>query len=117
VAQHEEWEQQVRLAQLLNRWADSSCTFWTAVDTVARSATAGAMRRLRGVRPGTPDTLVLYRGKLVALELKSRRGQCSRSQRLAREALSRAGASGGCAAGQRGDVALRKSGVLFRTIV
>src|SRR5215813_1577607 len=36
--------------------------------------------------------LVLYRGKLIAIELKSRRGQCSRSQRTAREALLRAGA-------------------------
>jgi hypothetical protein len=117
VARHEEWEQQVRLAQMLNRWADSSCTFWTAVDTVARSATAGAMRKLRGVRPGTPDTLVLYRGKVVALELKSRRGQCSPSQRLARELLLRAGAQWWvCRSANAAMWALAQSGVRFRTL-
>jgi len=33
----------------------------------------------RGVKPGVPDDLVWYRGKSIGLELKSRRGRCSRS--------------------------------------
>jgi hypothetical protein len=39
-----------------------------------------------------PDVLVWYRGKSIAIELKSPRGQCIRSQRLVREGLLRAGA-------------------------
>ena len=50
------------------------------------------MRKKRGVKPGVPDILILYRGKLIAIELKSRRGQCSWSQRAVRERLLRAGA-------------------------
>ena len=49
------------------------------------------MRKKRGVKPGVPDVLVSYRGKSITIELKSRRGQCSPSQRAAREALLRAG--------------------------
>ena len=50
------------------------------------------MRKKRGVKPGVPDVLVWYCGNSIAVELKSRRGQCSRSQRKVREALLRAGA-------------------------
>jgi hypothetical protein len=50
------------------------------------------MRKKRGVKPGVPDTLVLYCGKLIAMELKSRHGQCNRSQREMREGLLRAAA-------------------------
>jgi hypothetical protein len=56
------------------------------------SVTSGAMRKKRGVKPGVPDVLVWYRGKSIAIELKSRHGQCSRSQRLVRERPLRAGA-------------------------
>jgi hypothetical protein len=60
-------------------------------DPVAPSATDGAMRKKRGVKPDVPDVLVWYRGKSITIELKSRRGQCSRSRRLARERLLGAG--------------------------
>jgi hypothetical protein len=117
VARREEWLQQVRLALLLDRWVDSTTTWWSAIDTVARSASAGRMRKLRGVQPGTPDTLVLFRGKLVALELKSRRGQCSPSQRAVREALLRAGAQWWvCRSANSAMWALVESGVVFRVL-
>jgi hypothetical protein len=92
MARREEWQEQKKLARLLDRWLDPACSFWTATDPVASSAFSGAIRKQRGVKPGVPDVLVWYRGKSIGLELKSRRGQCSRSQRLAREALLRAGA-------------------------
>jgi hypothetical protein len=118
VARREEWLQQVRLALLLDRWVDSTTTWWSAIDTVARSASSGAMRRKRGCKSGTPDTFVLYRGKLVTIEMKSRRGQCSPSQRLAREALLRAGAQWWvCRSANAAIWALAQSGVPFRTIV
>ena len=53
-----EWAQQALLSSLFSRWLDHSCAFATAVHNVAASATAGAMRRLRGVRAGLPDTLI-----------------------------------------------------------
>jgi hypothetical protein len=78
---------------------------------------AGAMRKKRGVKPGLPDTLVLHRGKLVTLELKSRQGRCSASQRAAREALLRAGAEWWeCRSAHAAMWALRKSGVGFRAL-
>jgi hypothetical protein len=57
------------------------------------------------------------REKLIAIELKSWRGQCSRPQRFVHDALMRAGGSGGCAPQQNAAMwALRKSGVKFRTV-
>jgi hypothetical protein len=64
----------------------------TPTDPAAASVTSGAMRKKRGVKPEVHDILVLYRGKLIAIELKSRRGQCKPSQRAVREALLHAGA-------------------------
>jgi hypothetical protein len=114
----EEWREQVRFVYLLDRWLDDTCTFATATDPVAASAMAGAMRRKRGVKAGVPDTWVVYRGKLVTIEMKSRAGKCSPSQRLAREALLRAGAQWWvCRTACAAMWALRKSGVRFRAIV
>jgi siroheme synthase len=48
----------------------------------------------RGVKPGVPDVLVWYRVKSITIELKSRRGQHSPSQRAVREALLRRARSG-----------------------
>jgi len=118
VARREEWLEQVKLSLLLDKWLDPACTFWTATDPVAPSVTSGAMRKKRGVKPGVPDDLVWYRGKSIGLELKSRRGQCSRSQRAVREAMLRAGAQWWvCRSARVAMWALRKSGVTFRTIV
>ena len=117
MARREEWQEQVKLCRLLDRWLDSSRTFWTATDPVAPSALSGAIRKQRGVKPGVPDQLILYRGKLIAIELKSRGGKCSRPQRAAREGLLRAGARGWwvCRTARAAMWALRKSGVKFRT--
>jgi hypothetical protein len=53
-----EWAQQALQSSLFSRWPDHSCAFATAVDNVAASPTAGAMRRLRGLRAGLPDALI-----------------------------------------------------------
>ena len=116
MSRREEWLEQVKLSLLLDKWLDPACTFWTATDPVAPSVASGAMRKKRGVKPGVPDVLVWYRGKSITIELKSRRGQCSRSQRLARERLLRAGAQWWVSRTARAAMwALRKSGVTFRT--
>jgi hypothetical protein len=118
VARREEGQEQVKLSLLLDKWLDPACTFWTATDPVAPSVASGAMRKKRGVKPGVPDVLVWYRGKSITIELKSRQGKCSPSQRLAREALLRAGAQWFlCRSAISVMWQLRKSGVKFRTIV
>ena len=118
MARREEWREQVKFARLLDKWLDPACSFWTATDPVAPSVTSGAMRKKRGVKPGVPDVLVWYCGKSIAIELKSRRGQCSRSQRAVRVALLRAGAQWWvCRSAKSAMWALYKSGVPFRTIV
>ena len=87
-------------------------------DPVASSALSGAICKQRGVKPGVPDVLVWYRRKPITIELKSRHGQCSRPQRLAREALLRAGAQWWvCRSANAAMWALAQSGVPFRTIV
>jgi hypothetical protein len=118
VARREEWREQVKLARLLDKWLDPARTFWTATDPVAPSVTSGAMRKKRGVKPGVPDVLVWYLGKSIAIELKSRRGQCSPAQRAVREALLRAGAQWWvCRSADAAMWSLYKSGVPFRAIV
>jgi hypothetical protein len=85
---------------------------------VAASALSGAIRKQRGVKPGVPDQLILYRGKLIAIEMKSRNGKCSRSQRLVREAPLRAGAEWfECRLAVAAMLSLSEVGVKFRTLV
>jgi VRR-NUC domain len=118
VAQHAEWQQQVLLSKLLDRWLDPACSVWTATDPVASSATAGAMRKKRGVQAGVPDTLVWYRGKSITIEMKSPGGKTSDSQRAFRERLLRARVRWWvCCSANAAMVALRRSGVRFREII
>lgn len=109
----EEWAAQCELAQLLTDWLPPD-VWWTAVDNIARSAGSGAMRRQRGCQPGTPDTLVLYDGRLIGLEMKAPGGRCSRAQKAAR---ARIVASGGdwweCRSAHAAMWALARSGVEF----
>jgi hypothetical protein len=113
----EEWHQQVLLSQLLGKWRDRSCTFATAIDNVASSALSGFVRRKRGVVPGLPDTLVVYRGKPIGIEMKSPGGRCSPSQRAVREELLRSGGEWWeCRSASAAMWALAESGVKFGVI-
>jgi hypothetical protein len=51
MARREEWQEQKKLARLLDKWLDPACPFWTATDPVASSALSGAIRKQRGVKP------------------------------------------------------------------
>ncbi len=118
MARREEWQEQKRLARLLDRWLDPACTYWTATDPVASSALSGAIRKQRGVKPGAPRVLIWYRGKSIAIELKSRHGQCMLSQRAVRAALLWADVDWWvCRSADAAMWALYKSGVEFRAIV
>ena len=63
-----EWEQQAKLAALLDTWLDPACTYWSASDPVASSVKTGLFRKMRGVKPGQPDVHVVYRGKTIFIE-------------------------------------------------
>src|SRR5215471_16130082 len=91
MARREEWQEQKKLATLLDKWLDPACSFWTATDPVAPSVMSGVMRRKRGVKPGVCDVLVWYRRRSIGIELKAPGGRCSASQRTVRVALLRAG--------------------------
>jgi hypothetical protein len=118
VARREEWREQVALAVLLDQWMDPAVSFWSAFDPVAGSATSGLMRKRRGVRPGLPDNWIVYRRKLITIEMKSRTGRCNATQRAVREALIRAGGAWWqCITARSAMWALKRSGVRFREIV
>jgi hypothetical protein len=105
----------VKLTALLEAYCDPATTWWTAHDVVASSATSGAMRRRRGVRAGLPDTQIIYRGKPIFIELKSRAGVASRSQKQTRTELLVAGAIWWMARSARAAMtALLLSDVVFR---
>jgi hypothetical protein len=99
MARREEWLMQVKVARLFATWLPADC-FWTATDATTTSPTTGLMRKKRGCRAGLPDLLILFRGKLIAVELKSRGGRCSPAQRSTREALIAAPVHGGKRAAQ-----------------
>jgi hypothetical protein len=61
--------------------------WWTATDPVF----SGAIRKSVRSQAGRPDVAVLYRGKLIGIELKSRSGRCTPTQRPERKAILRAG--------------------------
>jgi hypothetical protein len=67
---------------------------------------------------GVPKVVVWYRGRSITIELKSRRGKCSASQRIARaEGCCVQVSIGGSRSARAAMWALRKLGVRFRAIV
>lgn len=118
MARREEWQQQEALCHLLDQWMDPAVSFWSAFDPVAGSAMSGLMRKRRGVRPGLPDNWIVYKRKLITIEMKSRTGRCSAARRAVREALIRAGGVWWqCITARSAMWALKRSGVRFRETV
>ena len=54
--------------------------FWTAVGHGGGGRVRGAILKSMGVRPGVPDLIFLYRGRFLAIELKSAKGRVSPAQ-------------------------------------
>ncbi|MCX7901445.1 MAG: VRR-NUC domain-containing protein [Burkholderiaceae bacterium] len=66
---------------------------WWGVDhAAASSAITGALRRARGVCAGQPDIMILVRGRLCGVELKSATGRPSAAQSAFADALRKSGA-------------------------
>src|SRR5215510_7472885 len=92
-SRREEFRMQERLTHLLNRYLDPAFTFWTSLENKPLSRLSGLFQKRRGVRSGLPDVLVLYRGKPIFVELKSRAGVATKAQKQVRVELLPAGAS------------------------
>jgi hypothetical protein len=76
---------------------------------------SGIFQKRRGVRSGLPDVLVVFSGKPIFLELKSRRGLASKAQKQLRLEMLPAGAVWWMARSARAAMmALHLSGVVFR---
>jgi hypothetical protein len=118
MSRREEWREQVKLKELLDKWLDPDCSFATATDPVSPSALTGFIRKKRGVVAGFPDWFIVDRGRSIFIEMKSRTGRLSVSQRETRAALLRAGVRWWWVvrSARAGMVALAQSQVRFRTI-
>ena len=115
----EEWREHIRLAELLAEYLDPACTFWTSLENKPISAVTGMFQKMRGVRRGLPDVLVIYRDGarlcVIFIELKSRRGVASKAQKQIRLEMLPAGAEWYMARSARAALmALHLSGVVFR---
>jgi hypothetical protein len=106
---------QTKLARLLTVYLDPETTFSTSLENKPRSRISGLFQKRRGVRSGLPDVLILYRGKLIFVELKSRAGVATKSQKQIRLEMLPAGATWWMARSARAAMmALHLSGVVFR---
>jgi hypothetical protein len=115
----EEFKEHRKLAGLLTKHIDPSCTFWTSLENKPISRVSGYFQKLRHVRSGMPDVMILYRyatgTKAIFIELKSRRGFASKAQKQIRLEMLLAGADWYLARSSRAAlVALQISGVVFR---
>ena len=72
-------------------------SFWTTIPTAGSSLSQGAKIKARGYKAGTPDLVVIYRGKAHWLELKAAKGTMAPEQRDAHGMLHRAGSPVGIA--------------------
>jgi hypothetical protein len=114
-SRREEWTAHIKLAELLEQYLDRSCTFFTLLENKPLSMLSGIFQKRRGVRSGLPDVLVIFRGKPIFLELKSRRGLASKAQKQIRTEMLPAGAVWWMTRSARAAMmALHLSGVVFR---
>jgi hypothetical protein len=115
----EEWTEQTKLARMLASYLDRGRTCWTALENKPFSLLSGIFQQRRGVKSGVPDVEVIQRqpGRLlvVFVELKSRAGVASKTQKQFRLEVLAAGAEWWMARSARAAMtALYRSGVAFR---
>ncbi len=72
--------------------APPSGPWWTAVNPIpAKSRAAAGISKAMGLRAGTPDFIMCWKGRLVGIELKAGRGRVSPSQIETHDAITLAG--------------------------
>jgi hypothetical protein len=80
------------------QWRAPPDVWWTHFPAGGRrSRITGAILKAMGAKPGVPDILLLARGRLFGLELKSERGRLSSIQVSTHSEMRRAGAVVGTA--------------------
>ena len=100
---------------MLDKYLDPTDTFWTSLENKPISRLSGIFQKKRGVRSGLPDVQVIWRGKPIFVELKSRAGVASKVQMHVRSKMLPAGADWWLARSARAAMmALHLSGVVFR---
>jgi hypothetical protein len=62
-SRRQEWAEQTKLAEMLDKYLDPADTFWTSLENKPISRLSGIFQKKRGVRSGLPDELVIWRGK------------------------------------------------------
>ena len=114
----DEWRSHVALARDLNRLLDPQRVFWTSIDNRPSSSLNGFLAKLRGVRSGLPDIMVIPLSiRPVFVELKSRAGHATTAQKQVRAELVGMGCSWFMARSARAAlVALLRAGVPFREL-
>jgi hypothetical protein len=60
VSRREEFTEQTKLAELLKKHLNPTCTFWTSLENKPLSRLSGLFQKRRGVRSGLPDVLVIF---------------------------------------------------------
>jgi hypothetical protein len=116
-SRREEWAEQTKLAEMLDKYLDPADTFWTSLENKPISRLSGIFQKRRGVRSGLPDVQVIWRGRPIFVELKSRAGVASKAQKQIREKLTPAGADWWLArSAPAALMALHLSGVVFRRL-
>jgi hypothetical protein len=74
-------------------WRASADVWWSHFPAGGRrNVIDGSILKRMGTKAGTPDLLIVARGRLFGLELKSGRGRLSAAQKDCHAALRRAGA-------------------------
>ncbi len=72
--------------------APPSGPFWTAVNPIpAKSRAAAGISRAMGLKDGTPDIVLCWKGRMVGIELKAGRGRVSPAQCETHDAITLAG--------------------------
>jgi hypothetical protein len=113
-SRRQEWTEQIKLAEMLDKYLDPADTFWTSLENKPISRLSGIFQKKRGVRSGLPDVQVIWRGKPIFVELKSRAGKASKVQKHVRLKMLPAGADWWLARSARAAMmALHLSGVVF----
>jgi hypothetical protein len=114
-SRRQEWTEQIKLAEMLHKYLTAADTFWTSLENKPISRLSGLFQKRRGVRSGLPDVLVIWRGRPIFVELKSRAGVASKVQKRVRSEMLPAGADWWLARSARAALmALHLSGVVFR---
>ncbi len=66
--------------------------WWTAVNPIpAKSRAAAGISKAMGLKAGTPDIVMCWKGRLVGIELKAGRGRVSLAQIETHDAITLAG--------------------------